>query len=144
MLWTRRNWLWAGVAGISAGRFPGTSYAAESTSVEPLKITDLRVTPIALPDPPILAASGCHGPYFLRNIVELVVDGGLVGIGETTGGARTTDALEQARRLVVGQDVFAYRRFARQLDYSAYAGIELACLVVCGKATCRRLCELLG
>ncbi len=144
MLWTRRNWLWAGVAGISAGRFPRASYAAESKPVEPLKITDLRVTPIALPDPPLLAASGCHGPYFLRNIVELIVDGGLVGIGETTGGAGTTDALEQARQLIVGQDAFAYRRFARRLSNAAYAGIELACLDACGKATGRRLCELLG
>ena len=35
-----------------------------------LVIKNVRVTPIALPDPPILAASGCHGPYFLRTIVD--------------------------------------------------------------------------
>ena len=40
-----------------------------------LTITGLKVIPIALPDPPLLAASGCHGPYFLRNIVELRTDG---------------------------------------------------------------------
>ena len=31
-----------------------------------------RVHGVALPDPPLLAASGCHGPYFLRMIVEIV------------------------------------------------------------------------
>ena len=44
--------------------------------LSPRHLTGLKVTPIALPDPPILAASGCHGPYFLRNVVELKTEGG--------------------------------------------------------------------
>ncbi len=92
MLWNRRNWMLAGAAGAAGGRLVGRSEAAESSpSPSPLTITDLRITPIALPDPPLLAASGCHGPYYLRNVVEAVTDGGLVGIGETTGGARVTE-----------------------------------------------------
>ena len=105
------------------------------------------MTPIALPDPPLLAASGCHGPYFLRNIVELRTDGGIVGIGETHGGENVTTALEQAQKVVVGQNAFAYRKFARELQWlgmSCYAGIELACLDACGRATGRRFCELVG
>jgi glucarate dehydratase len=112
--------------------------------VSPLKITGLTVTPIALPDPPLLAASGCHGPYFLRNVVQLNTDAGPIGLGETHGGQGVTDALDRARRAVVGQDAFAYRRFARELNPSAYAAIELACLDACGKATGRRVCELVG
>ena len=73
----------------------------------PLPITGLNVTPIALPDPPLLAASGCHGPYFLRNIVELRTEGGIVGIGETHGGESVTTALERAEKLVIGQNAFA-------------------------------------
>jgi glucarate dehydratase len=113
----------------------------------PLTITGLKVTPIALPDPPLLAASGCHGPYFLRNVVELRTDAGIVGIGETHGGESVTTALERAEKVVIGQNAFASRKFARELQslgMSCYAGIELACLDACGRATGRRLCELVG
>ena len=112
-----------------------------------LTITGLSITPIALPDPPLLNVGGCHGPYFLRNIVELRTDGGIVGIGETHGGESVTRALESARKVVIGQNAFAYRNFARELqslNMSCYAGIELACLDACGRATGRRLCELVG
>ena len=88
-------------------------------AVEPPAAADdhgLKVTPIALPDPPLLAASGCHGPYFLRNVVELQTEGGIVGIGETHGGESVTTALERARKVVVGQNAFAYRKFARELQ----------------------------
>jgi glucarate dehydratase len=112
-----------------------------------LTITGLSITPIALPDPPLLNVGGCHGPYFLRNIVELRTDGGIVGIGETHGGESVTRALESARKVVIGQNAFAYRKFAHELqslNMSCYAGIELACLDACGRATGRRLCELVG
>jgi glucarate dehydratase len=107
----------------------------------------LKVTPIALPDPPLLAASGCHGPYFLRNIVEIQTDAGIVGLGETVGGQGVTSALEKARDLVVGRSIFAFRGFAREvraLHEACFAGIEVACLDACGKATGRRVVELLG
>src|SRR5262249_2608226 len=113
----------------------------------PLTITGLKVTPIALPDPPLLNIGGCHGPYFLRNIVELETDGGIVGIAETPGGAGATAALERARAVVMGRNAFAYPGMAvglLALSPSCYLGIELACLDACGKATGRRLCELLG
>jgi glucarate dehydratase len=113
----------------------------------PLTITGVKVTPIALPDPPLLAASGCHGPYFLRTIIELETDAGLVGLGETYGGARMATHLERACERIVGRDAFAYRAFATELgrlDPACYAGIEMACLDACGHATGRRLCELLG
>jgi glucarate dehydratase len=115
--------------------------------MDALTITELKVTPIALPDPPLLASSGCHGPYFLRNVVELKTVGGLVGLGETHGGEGVTAALEKARGIVVGQNALAYRKFARELQalgMGAYAGIELACLDAGARATGRRLCELVG
>ena len=90
---------------------------------------------------------GCHGPYFLRNVVELETDAGIVGIGETKGGVEATAALERARKLVVGRNAFGYRGFARELlalSPACYLAVELACLDACGKATGRRLCELLG
>ncbi|MCI0463145.1 MAG: hypothetical protein L0Z62_39870 [Gemmataceae bacterium] len=144
MTLTRRTWLQALVGSLLTARF---AEAAQERRQPPLKITALRVTPVALPDPPLLAASGCHGPYFLRNLVEIETDARITGIGETRGGQRITSALEKARPRVVGQNAFAYRSFARELvalNPAVYAGVELACLDALGKATGRRLCELLG
>jgi glucarate dehydratase len=56
-------------------------------------------------------------------------------------------ALEQAKPIVVGKNAFAWRTFRPALEAlhtACYTGIELACLDACGRATGRRLCELLG
>lgn len=144
----RRDWLRFAGLGILGANFWAEARAAGSAPVAgPLTIKSLKVTPIALPDPPLLNVGGCHGPYFLRTVVELECDGGIVGIGETAGGQGVTAALEKARSLVGGQDAFAYRKFGRELfalDPAAYAAVEIACLDACGRATGRRLCDLLG
>ena len=81
----------------------------------PFATTGLKITPIALPDPPLLHAGGCHGPYFLRNVVELTTDEGIVGLGEAPGGSALTAALEKAGGVVAGKSAFAYRGFAAEL-----------------------------
>ena len=89
----RRAWMVRAAAGLGIlGTRPTRAEAAGASSAEQrqLKITGLRVTPIALPDPPLLAASGCHGPYFLRNVIEIDTDAGITGIGETHGGEGIT------------------------------------------------------
>lgn len=150
MTLSRRRFLAAGsLAALPFVRgFAGPCEAyAKATRDSSLKITDVKITPIALPDPPILAASGCHGPYFLRSIVEVKTDAGVTGIGETKGGERRLSNLRKAAKLVIGKNAFAYRAFRKavcRIDTSAYAGLELACLDAAGKATGRRLCELLG
>ncbi len=80
----RREWLQstAGLVSASLG-LPLLKATTRKETPSPLTIKALKVTPIALPDPPLLAASGCHGPYFLRNVVELETDAGIVGVGET-------------------------------------------------------------
>jgi glucarate dehydratase len=145
----RRDWLRWSALGLLAARAGarGEARASFARSEGPLTITGLKVTPIALPDPPLLNIGGCHGPYFLRNVVELETDGGITGIAETPGGVGATSALERARAVVVGRNAFAYRGMARELlalSPACYLGIELACLDACGRATGRRLCELLG
>jgi glucarate dehydratase len=152
MKWNRRHWISATAAGSLS--LPGLpAFAAEQKRPaqrgrsRDLTIVEMRVTPIALPDPPILASSGCHGPYFLRNIIELKTDSGIVGIGETHGGETVTNALEKLRALWTGHSVFSYRKLfseSSKLSNAAYSGIELACLDAIGKATGLRLSELLG
>ncbi len=141
----RRSWLTC-AAGVACA-LPTALRAQQPRAEPPLAITGLRVTPIALPDPPILAAGGCRGPYFLRTIVQLECDGNITGIGETRGGQRIADELEKARQHIIGHNAFAYRALARRLrgfSPGLLAGVELACLDAAGKATRRRLCELLG
>lgn len=149
----RRNLLLAACwAGAGCALSTRTALGQESTArtkpnVKDLRIAELRVTPIALPDPPLLASSGCHGPYFLRNVIEIRTDEGIVGIGETHGGRDVTEDLERSRPLIIGQSALAYKRFSadvRKLGNSCYAGIELACLDAMGRASGRRVCELLG
>ncbi len=152
---TRRQWLATTAAG-AAGALASRTFAAAAPGVPAdagrayrnLKITAVRITPVALPDPPILAASGAHGPYFLRNVIEIETNAaGIRGIGETRGGEVLTKALEAAVPALVGQNPFAYRRFEAALmkaSPAAYAGIELACLDLIGRATGLRLCDLLG
>lgn len=147
----RRDFLKAGGLGTLAafmGCEPRTGHAQPTSgSSKDLTITDLVVTPIALPDPPILAASGCHGPYFLRNVVELHTADGIVGIGETHGGETRTDDLLRCRDIILGKSAFAYAAFAseiKEFGNAIYAAIELACLDAVGKASGLSISQLLG
>ncbi len=147
---TRRDWMLLGAAtsstltGLTASRLSADERRAARQS---LRIAAVAVTPIALPDPPLLAASGCHGPYFLRNIVTLQTEEGIVGVGETHGGEQVTRILQRVASQLVGRSAAAYRGFPRLVPHmgtSAYAGIETACLDALGQATGLRVCELLG
>ena len=82
-----------------------------------LRIKQLTITPVALPDPLILAASGCQGPYFLRNVVEIENDDGVVGIGETHGGETVTEQLTRCRKIILGKSAFAYRGFVGPMSH---------------------------
>ena len=137
----RRDFLLAGgmgsISALTGFETENSRAQAAQTAARDLTITELTVTPIALPDPPILAASGCHGPYFLRNIVEVRTADGIVGIGETHGGKNRTEDLEKCRDIILGKSAFAYRVFSREIvEISSrnWAGIELACLDAVGKA----------
>lgn len=130
-----------------------------------MKIQELRVTPIAIGDPPLLNAAGLHAPYALRTVVEVVTDDNIVGLGEVPGSATTTAALEAARTVVVGKDPFQLNaikseliaRFGedeatsrgespwdRRTHVHVYSAIEVACFDIMGKATGRPVVDLLG
>ncbi len=49
------------------------------------RIAQIRITPIALKDPPLLNASGVHEPYTLRSIIEIEAHDGTTGLAETYG-----------------------------------------------------------
>ncbi|MCM3569006.1 enolase C-terminal domain-like protein [Neobacillus mesonae] len=72
-------------------------------------ITDMKVIPVAGYDSALLTLSGCHAPYFTRNIVILEDETGNTGIGEIHGGKDITRMLESYRPFVVGQEIANYR-----------------------------------
>lgn len=110
-----------------------------------MRISDLQVIPIAFPDPPLLNSFGVHAPFALRTIIKLKTDDGLVGLGETSGGAQMAQALEQARAALVGEDPFHLNRLRLKIaNTRTYGPIEMACLDIMGKATGRPVCDILG
>jgi len=71
-----------------------------------MKVKQVKVTPIAFRDPPLLNASGIHEPYALRSIIEVETENGVVGLGETYGDAPVLAALEELRQPLVGLSIF--------------------------------------
>jgi glucarate dehydratase len=69
-----------------------------------MKITAVRVTPIAFRDPPLLNAAGIHEPYALRSIIE-VEAGGMVGLGESYGDAPVLAALSAVAPALKGLSI---------------------------------------
>jgi glucarate dehydratase len=131
-------------------------------------ITDVVVTPIAFPDPPLLNASGVHQPWALRTIIEVRCGDTLVGLGETYGDAPHLEATRHAAAAVVGADPFdlagVLRRVAGAVGGAdipdlhgltggstpeksllrVYSPFEVACLDLQGHLTGRPVWALLG
>lgn len=71
-----------------------------------MKITEMRVTPVAMADSPLRNAPGIHEPYVNRVIVELVGEDGLSGFGEAAYSTGLFNTLQALRPQLVGQDAF--------------------------------------
>jgi glucarate dehydratase len=120
-----------------------------------VKIVDLRATPVTVPaEAPWRWSMGIETGT-TRTIIELVTDEGIVGIGETYGGARTVEALAIAMPFVIGLDpletgLLQHRLGVFSIGYETNvpplvrAGIEMACLDAAGKALDRPVSSLLG
>ena len=127
-----------------------------------MQISEIHVTPVAVPDPPLLNAAGLHAPYALRLIVELVSDDGLSGWGEIPGGEATRAALQLATEHLIGMNpwglnaIFALlealakpdERGARPWDQRTWvhvrSAIEVACYDLMGLSVGRPVVDLLG
>lgn len=71
-----------------------------------MQIKTVRVTPIAIKDPPLLNAAGVHEPWGLRAIIEVEGVNGLVGLGETYGDAPVLDLLLKVAPALVGMSAY--------------------------------------
>lgn len=121
------------------------------------RILQLVVTPIAFSDPPLLNSSGVHEPLALRCVLQLVLDDGTVGLGETPGGDVRLERLLAAAKVVVGMDVFDTTAVTAAIDVALLptvpgshergwitSAVEVACLDAQGKLTGRPVSDLLG
>ncbi len=121
-----------------------------------MRITDVRATPVSVPlEAPLRHANGCHWGRFVRTIVELETDEGLVGLGELGGGGESATAaivalkpyllgrdparLEELRFLIANPTASLYNNRTQIL-----AALEFACLDLLGQRWGVPVSELLG
>src|SRR5262249_26184238 len=121
-----------------------------------MKIADLRATSVTVPlEAPLRHANGCHWGRFVRTIIELETDTGLVGLGEMGGGGDTAEAailalktylvgrdparLEEMRFLLANPTASLYNNRTQLV-----AAIEFACLDVLGQAWGVPVHDILG
>ena len=110
-----------------------------------VKITDLRATTVTVPlEAPLRHGNGAHWGRFVRTIVEVETDEGLVGLGEMGGGGEDSEAaFKGLKRYLLGHDPFQLEALRLKIcnpTASLYnnrtqhhAAIEFACLDLMGK-----------
>ena len=129
------------------------------------RIKDILITPIAIVDPPLLNAAGLHAPYALRIILEIITDDQISGISEIPGTSDLEQALYEAKKLLIGQDVFQLNqirailseRFGSESPMARgeapwdqrklvhiFSSVEVACMDIMGKVLGRPIVDLLG
>src|SRR3954470_18478689 len=80
-----------------------------------VRITQVRITPVAFRDGPLLNAAGIHEPWALRAILEVETSDGRVGINETYGDASMLALLDECRTHVLGLSPFALNQMEKRL-----------------------------
>jgi glucarate dehydratase len=80
------------------------------------RITGFQVIPVAGRDSMLLNLSGAHGPFFTRNLLLLSDSAGRSGVGEVPGGEKIRQTLEDARGLIVGQQIGAHQQLLQQVQ----------------------------
>jgi len=121
-----------------------------------MKIIDLRVTPVTVPlEAPLRHANGCHWGRFVRTVVEVETDDGIIGLGEMGGGGESAvAAFNSLKQYVVGHDPTRLEELRFRIanpTASLYnnrtqilAALEFACLDIMGQKWGVPVCDILG
>src|SRR5689334_13289680 len=121
-----------------------------------MKIRDVRATTVTVPlEAPLRHANGCHWGRFVRTIVEVETDSGIIGLGEMGGGGESAEGaframksyligrdptrLEEMRFLIANPTASLYNNRTQIL-----AALEFACLDVLGQAWNVPVHDILG
>ena len=121
-----------------------------------MKITDIRATTVTVPlEAPLRHANGCHWGRFVRTVVEVETDEGLIGLGEMGGGGESAESLFRAMKsYLVGHDparLEEMRFLIANPTASLYnnrtqilAALEFACLDILGQKWDVPVSDILG
>src|SRR5205823_6773871 len=121
-----------------------------------MKIKDLRATSVSVPlEAPLRHANGCHWGRFVRTVVEIEADNGLVGLGEMGGGGQSSENIfRQLKPALVGWDPCRLEELKFRISNptaSLYnnqtqvlAALEFACLDLLGQKWGASVSEILG
>jgi glucarate dehydratase len=121
-----------------------------------MKISDIRATTVSVPlEAALRHANGCHWGRFVRTIVEIETDNGLIGLGEMGGGGESAEtAFRTLKSYLVGHDparIEEMRFLIANPTASLYnsrtqilAALEFACLDILGQAWAVPVCDILG
>lgn len=121
-----------------------------------MKIRDIRATTVTVPlEAPLRHANGCHWGRFVRTIVEIEADNGLIGLGEMGGGGESAEAaIRSLKGYLIGRDparIEEMRFLVANPTASLYnnrtqilAALEFACLDILGQAWGVPVSEILG
>ena len=121
-----------------------------------MKIVDIRPTTVTVPlEAPLRHANGCHWGRFVRTIVEVETDEGLIGLGEMGGGGESAEAAFRGlKSYLVGHDPLQLEQLYWKIcnptaslynnRAQLHAAIEFACIDLIGKKLDIRACDLLG
>ena len=121
-----------------------------------MKIVDIRATPVTIPlEAPLRHANGCHWGRFVRTIVEIETDEGLIGLGELGGGGESAvSAVNALKPYLIGRDpvrLEELRFVIANPTASLYnnrtqilAAVEFACLDLLGQKWGVPVSDILG
>jgi len=121
-----------------------------------MRIKDLRATTVSVPlEAPLRHANGCHWGRFVRTVIEVEADNGLVGLGEMGGGGQSNeDTFRRLKNDLVGWDPCRLEELRFRISNptaSLYnnqiqilAALEFACLDLLGQAWRVPISEILG
>ncbi|WP_432884167.1 enolase C-terminal domain-like protein [Kribbella sp. CA-245084] len=121
-----------------------------------MKIVDVRATTVTMPlEAPLRHSNGAHWGRFVRTVVEVEADNGLIGLGEMGGGGQSAEAaVAGLKPYLLGHDparTEALRWMLANPTASLYnnrtqllAAIEFACLDLQGRELGVPVHELLG
>lgn len=121
-----------------------------------MKIVDIRPTTVTVPlEAPLRHSNGEHWGRFVRTVIEVETDDGLIGLGEMGGGGESAELqFLGLKPYLVGHDPFALEELRFKIcnpTASLYnnrtqlmAAIEFACLDIVGQALGLPVYKLLG
>lgn len=121
-----------------------------------MRIVDLRATTVAVPlEAPLRHANGAHWGRFVRTIVEVETDDGLIGLGEMGGGGESAEnSIRALKPYLLGHDPLQLEQLYWKIcnptaslynnRAQLHAAIEFACIDLIGKKLGVRACDLLG